>query len=591
MTKRIARPVSLDRLAEIPDVTMSLSDTLVFKTGSWRYVQPIYENKTAPCNATCPAGVNIQGQMRLVSQGKFREAAEMFRQEHPLPAITGRCCFHPCETGCNRKDFDEPLNINAIERRIGDEALKFKTTNPNKGLMKEKIAIVGSGPSGLTCAFYLAMMGYHVTIFEREAKPGGVLQYGIPDYRLPKDIVDKEVENIAGIGVEFVYNTEIGKDIELDQLKKDFDVVFIATGVWRSKKMRVENEDHPGVLSGLEFLKNVALGIEQEVGPKVAIIGGGNTAMDSCRTAKRMGLDPVVVYRRTRAEMPASEEEIDDAIEEGIPFEFLTAPLEVISKNGKVTGLKCQRMKLGRPDESGRRRPVAIEGSEFVMPVDNVLSAIGEEPDIPWVEGKLDLEWKKIVVGKLGATKDEKVFAGGDVIDQEHSVVDAIGAGKKAAIAIDAKFKGSDIDELIERVRVGDRGSVSTGKYFEQGPIETHDVVRFNDLNVDYFEPIPRVNRPKLAAEKRCSNFEEVKTGLTDEEVIAEAKRCFNCGSCIECDNCILFCPDIAVLRAPEGGVGVGNAPYVIDYEYCKGCLVCVHECPRSAMNWEEVVR
>lgn len=591
MSQRVARPVVLERLADIPDITRSMSDTLVFKTGSWRYVQPIYENKTSPCNEGCPAGVQIQQLMRLVAQGKFAEAAELYRQEHPLPATTGRTCFHPCETACNRAEFDSPVSINAIERRIGDEALKHRTVNPNKGLKKETIAVVGSGPSGLTCAFYLAMLGYGVTVYEKMPEAGGVLRYGIPSYRLPKDILAAEVANIAGVGVEFRCNTELGKDITLDQLKEQHDAVYLAVGVWRSKKLGAKGEDVPGVMSGLEFLKQVNAGQQVEIGKKVAIVGGGNTAMDCCRTALRLGSEPVVVYRRTRAEMPAIPEEIHEAEIEGIPFEFLTAPLEVISENGRVTGMKCQRMKLGKPDASGRRSPEPIGGSEFVMPVDTILSAIGEDPDIDWLDGKLELKWKKIVTGKLGTTADDKIFAGGDVIDQDHTVVHAIGAGKKAAIAIDSRLRGLDLDAIHETIRVGGKGSVSTAKYRTIGPEQSHTVVRYKDLNVDYFEPKERVQGAHLDPATRIHSFEEVNRGISDEQLIAEAARCFNCAACIECDNCILFCPDIAVLRAAEGGAGVGKAPYTIDYEYCKGCLVCVHECPRCAMNYEEVVR
>lgn len=591
MSERIPRPVPLEKLAQIPDITMSLSDTLVFKTGSWSYVQPLYANKTSPCNEACPGGVNIQAQMQLVAKGKFEEAAILFRQEHPLPAITGRCCFHPCEAGCNRKDFDQPLAINAIERRIGEEALKFRTENPNKGIKNQTIAVVGSGPSGLTAAFYLAMLGYKVTILEKEDKPGGVLRWGIPEYRLPNNIIDQEVENIQGVGVDFEYNVEVGNDVTLEQLKEKYDAVYLATGVWRSKKMRIENEEANGVMSGLAFLKSVVKGEELKAGPKVAIVGGGNTAMDASRVALRMGLDPVVVYRRTQAEMPAHGEEIQDAIDEGVKFEFLTAPLEAIEENGKLTGLKCQKMELGTPDESGRRRPVPVEGSEYIMPVDTILSAIGEEPAIDWIEGKLELEWNKIVVDSLGATKDEKVFAGGDVIDQDHTVIDAIGAGKKAAVAIDSKFQGADVKEIIEKIRVGSKGSISTGKFNGTAPAEVHEVAYFNDLNMDYFTVAPRAERKKLSPEERRNNFKEVVSGLSDEEAIAEAQRCFNCGTCIECDNCLLYCPDISVIRAAGGGEGVGGAPYRIDYDYCKGCLVCVHECPRSAMTFEEVVR
>ena len=589
MSERVARPVVFERLADFPDVTMSLSDTLVFKTGSWRYVQPVYENKTSPCNEACPAGVNIQGFMRLAAEGKFHEAALQYRQEHPFPAITGRVCFHPCETACNRAEFDEPLAINAVERRIGDEAQKIRTENPNRGRHSEKIAVVGGGPSGLTCAFYLAMFGYNVTLFEAKAKAGGVLRYGIPDYRLPQGILDSEIENIAGTGVDIQYGKALGVDFSVEELRKQYDAVYLATGVWKSKSMRVENEDAPGVMSGLEFLEQVSAGNPPKIGPKVAIIGGGNTAMDACRTALRLGCEPTVVYRRTRAEMPAITEEIDEAEAEGIPFEFLTAPLEVIVKGGKSVAMRCIRMKLGKPDESGRRRPEPIEGSEFEMPVDTILAAIGEDPEPEPLGDAFEMVWNKVKTDPLGQTSLDKVFAGGDLIDQPHTVVDAIGAGKKAAIGIDAMLRAVDQDELMERIRVGDKGSVSTGKFTGNGPVQTHYVVRYGDVNPDYFSPAPRAKMPHLEPAERTSSFEEVNKGLSDEQATAEAQRCFNCGACIECDNCILFCPDIAVLRDPDNGNGVGGAPYKIDYEYCKGCLVCVHECPRSAMIFEEV--
>lgn len=591
MSERIAKPIVFERLADVPEVSISLGSTMVFKTGSWRYVQPIYENKTSPCNEACPAGVNIQGFMRLAAEGKFSEAAVQYRQEHPFPAITGRVCFHPCEAACNRVDFDEPLAINAVERRIGDEALNIRTENPNKGMRKEKIAIVGAGPSGLTCAFYLAMMGYGVTVFEKMDKAGGILRYGIPDYRLPQHIIDTEVENIEGVGVRIEYNKALGEDFTLEELRSKFSAVYLALGVWRSRRMNIPGEDLPGVMSGLEFLARLNAGAPPEIGPEVAVIGGGNTAMDSCRSALRLGCRPTVIYRRTRAEMPADEEEIAEAEAEKIPFEFLTAPVEAIEKNGKVAGMRCIRMKLGKPDESGRRRPVPVEGSEFEIPIDTVLTAIGEQPEAEHVKDKLEFEWNKVKADRYGHTSEERVFAGGDLIDQPHTVVDAIGAGKKAAIGIDALLRGADLAELTEKIRVGEKGSVSTGKHLGLGPDETHAVAHYQDINPDYFVPEPRIKMPHLEPEARTDSFEEVNKGLSDDAAMAEAARCFNCGTCIECDNCLLFCPDIAVVRAPDSGKGIGSAPYEIDYEYCKGCLVCVHECPRSAMSFEEVVR
>jgi NADPH-dependent glutamate synthase beta subunit-like oxidoreductase len=591
MSERIAKPIIFERLADIPEYVMSLSDTLVFKTGSWRYVQPKYENKTSPCNEACPAGVDIQGFMRLASEGKFKEAAILYRREHPLPAVTGRVCYHPCETACNRAEFDEPLAINAVERRIGDEALNIRTENPNKGRRKERIAVVGAGPSGLTCAFYLAMLGYRVTVFERMPKAGGILRYGIPDYRLPREILDKEAENIAGVGVEFQFNKALGKDFTLEKLRGDFDAVYLAVGVWRSKRMGVPGEDLPGVKSGLEFLAEVSAGRPPKIGPKVAVIGGGNTAMDSVRTALRLGCEPTVVYRRTRAEMPAIEEEIAEAEAEKIPFEFLTAPVEVIAKDGRAAAMRCIRMKLGKPDESGRRRPEPVPGSEFEIPVDTILTAIGEEPELELVGDKLETKWNKVTADIYGHTSVERVFAGGDLIDQPHTVVHAIGAGKKAAVCIDALFRGLDLEKLNETIRVGGKGGISTGKHMGLGPEELHEVVHYQSINPDYFTPRPRAGMPHLEPSERTDSFEEVNKGLNDEAAVAEAQRCFNCGTCIECDNCILFCPDIAVLREPGGCAGAEKAPYKIDYEYCKGCLLCVHECPRAAMSFEEVVR
>jgi len=432
---------------------------------------------------------------------------------------------------------------------------------------------------------------YGITVYESKPAAGGVLRYGIPEYRLPNAILDIEVENIAGVGVEFAYNKTLGVDVSFEELRSRYDAVYLATGVWRSRRMGVPGEDSEGVMSGLEFLADVNSGKPPRIGPKVAVIGGGNTAMDSCRTALRLGCEPRVVYRRTRAEMPANEEEIREAEAEEIPFEFLTAPVEVIASNGKVSAMRCIRMELGKPDESGRRRPVPIEGSEFEVPVDTILTAIGEETDLDYLEEKLETKWKKIAVDPLGRTADGKILAGGDAIDQPHTVVNAIGAGKKAAIAIDAMLRVVDPEGLPERINVGEKGSVSTAKYMGSGPEQTHEVVRYADLNPDYFDPTPRAAMPHLPPAERTASFEEINKGLSDEAAMAEAQRCFNCGACIECDNCILFCPDIAVLRAPDGGEGVGKAPYEIDYEYCKGCLVCVHECPRSAMSFEEVLR
>lgn len=562
-----------------PPLPMSYQSTLVNKTGSWKYIRPVYQDKSAPCQEGCPAGEDIEGYMYLISQGRMKEALELLRRDNPFPAVCGRVCFHPCEMSCNRKDFDEALSINQVERFLGDYGLKNGTIPVIREKRKEAVAIIGSGPAGLSCAYQLTIMGYRVTVFEALKVLGGILRIGIPAYRLPKNILEAEIKLIQDMGVEIKTGVRVGKDIPFSDLDK-YQAIFVSTGVHISRSLGAKGEKQKEVLTGLDFLKDLNLGKEVKLGKRVAIIGGGNTAMDAARSALRLGSEPIVVYRRTRNEMPAIEDEIHEAERENIEFIFLAAPVEVISKNGKMREIECIKMKLGKPDESGRRRPEPIEGSNFKIRVDNVITAIGEKADLFYLPEDIKVEWGAIVVDELGRTNRKRVYAGGDVVDQPHTVVDAIHSGKKAAVAIDSDLREVKVD--YESIQIGETGGISMEKYLGTNTLQKMDhnkyIVHSEDINIDYFEKADRVDKPRTDVEESRKSFMEVNTGFTEEMLREEVSRCFNCGVCNECEVCLIFCPDNAILRKSD------EKGFEFKYDYCKGCGICAKECPRNAI-------
>jgi len=586
MAKTKLSKKEVEDLARGALVAVSFDTMEVNLTGSWRYMRPVYRDKVPPCNEGCPAGEDIERYMVYAAQGRFREAWETIKRENPFPGVCGRVCYHPCQGVCNRLHFEEAIGISDIERAIFDygkppleEIKELPTTHP------EKIAIVGSGPAGLACAYHLKRFGYAVTVYEAFPKAGGVLRVGIPDYRLPRDVLDREIAEIEALGVKIETGCRVGSDIAFEKIAEEYDAIFTATGVHVSRPMGVKGEDTPGVLSGLGFLKKVNMGEKVELGKRVSVIGGGNTAMDVARTALRLGAEVTVLYRRTRVEMPAHPKEVDEAIEEGIDIKFLTAPLEVLAgENGKVSGVKCQKMELGEPDSSGRRRPVPVPDSEFVVETDNVFSAIGEMPDLSYLPEDIKRdEWVVQIDAETGVASSPSVFAGGDIIEIPHMVVTAIGSGKRSALAIHAKLKGEDVKPMYEQVRVGHKSSLhasdlidpeDNGKY-----LKSDKVVAIDDINLNYFSREGRHRMKHLAPEERRTSFEEVNLGLPAEVAMKEAGRCFNCGVCNGCDNCFVFCPDSTILRK--------DGKYWVNYDHCKGCGVCVQECPRSALSLE----
>ncbi len=545
---------------EMPIRPMTVSSMLWNLTGSWRNVRPYYDFKTSPCILGCPTNENIQRYIYLVTEQKYEEAWGTIIEKNPMPAVTGRVCFHPCMANCTRRDYDEPVNINAIERSLGDMGLE----NPGwmkkvKASKKEKIAVVGSGPAGLSCAFYLMRQGYPVTLYEKDKALGGVLRWGIPEFRLPNDVLDRVIGTILDSGpVTVKTGVKVGIDVSMEQLEKDFDAVFLGMGLSRSRLLGVDGEEGAGVEPGLEFLRTVNGGGKVDPGVKVVVIGGGNTAMDVARCALRAGSDVTVVYRRTINEMPAIEEEIEDAEKEGVKFHFLATPIEMIRKSGKLVKVVFQKMKLGEPDDSGRRRPVPVEGEVFDLEVDRLFTAIGEKADLDGIEENLETEWNLIkTTGDFGETGRGRIFAGGDVVTGAASVVEAIAAGRKSAEKIGRLLSGQEDPEIEEPVTIG-----------------------IDNINTVYFKKVKQTRVPRLGVEEAKGSFKEIRTGYTREMLSGESERCFSCGVCNYCDNCWVFCPDVAIHRREE--------EYEFDYDYCKGCLVCVQECPRNAISTRE---
>jgi len=529
-------------------------------------LRPEYTPKKPPCGDTCPSSEPIRKYLRTIADYKkaekpmdeaFTMAWKALVDMNPIPAVMGRVCPHPCEGACNRQYLDEPLGINSVERFLGDFArknsLKFtKISDKGEG---RKVAVVGSGPAGLSCAYQLARRGYSVTIFEAMNEPGGMLRWGIPAYRLPRDVLKADIDRILDLGIELKLGTKVE---DMASLKKDFDAVFVGIGAWNSMKLGLQGEDAPNVFFGIDYLIALNRGEKPEIGDNVVVVGGGNTAMDAARMARRMGSKVTILYRRTIEEMPADKAEVQECQNEGIDIQYLAAPVKLNMTGDKVSSITAIRMELGEPDDSGRRRPIPKQGTEFDVPVSSLIPAISQAPNFGCFEVLREgRDWLK-VKEDMEATKQEGIWAGGDAT-KLGLVTDAVGHGRKAAESIHAKLTG----EVIERPRL---------------QLITHDKMR-----LDHYEKIPRGKRRYIPVEERFEDIDrEVDLGMDEESVIAEAERCMSCGMCFNCEKCWQFCQDGAIekLDAGKRPDPVTGAYFYFKLEKCVGCKKCAEECP-----------
>jgi heterodisulfide reductase subunit A len=480
------------------------------------------------CRATCPAEVNAQGFVTMMRHGKMDEALEIVRRSIPFPGVLGRVCISFCEAECERGMHDESISIRNLHRFLADyERTHGAAPVEAKIDKKERVAVVGGGPGGISCAYHLARMGYPVTIFEAREKAGGMLRYAIPDYRLPRDVLDEEIQRVVDMGVKIKTNTKV-KSIH-DLMEKGFRAVFVATGAWNSNKLGIAGEESEGVVHAIDFLEKVNKGERVQVGNRVAVIGGGDAAIDSARTAVRLGAKEVaLIYRRSHIELPAIPSEVEDAKEEGIKFMLLTSPVEILSSKGKLTGIRCVKMRLGEPDHSGRRRPVPIPNSEFTMALNEMIIAIGQSTDPRGLQTELNCsEWATVKADSTTLeTNVPGVFAGGDVVLGPLTVVKAVGHGKEAAVSIDRYIRGIDLKEgrAKERHRVQSFEVDKTGIPFEK-----------------------RASMSKQSVTTRVRKFSEVELGFNEAIAAAEAERCLGCAVCCECEQCVSACTRDAI--------------------------------------------
>lgn len=527
-------------------ITLEVGSSLANKTGAWRTERPVYLDRFPPCNQHCPAGENVQGWLYHAESGDYETAWRILMTDNPFPAVMGRVCYHPCQTACNRGKLDEAVGINAVERFLGDEALRRGWTVPVEAEPSGKrVLVVGAGPAGLSAAYHLVLLGHKVTVVDSGEEPGGMMRYGIPRYRLPRDVLAAEIQRILDMGVRFVGGHTV---TDLRAEMAGYDAAFLAVGAHVARRAYIPAGDTARILDAIKMLRDTNEAEPPQIGRRVVVYGGGNTAMDAARTARRLGAtDAVVVYRRTKDRMPAHESEVAAAEAEGVRMKWLSTIAR--ADVGKVL---IERMRL---DESGFPQPT---GEFEELDADTVVLALGQEPDLALLEGLPGVEIEKgvVKVGPNMMTGYPGVFAGGDMVPSERTVTVAIGHGKLAARHIDAWLRGTEYTPP------------------QPPPPATYDL-----LNTWYYSDAPAQIRPRLEVARRITTFDEVEGGLDEETALFEARRCMSCGNCFECDNCYGVCPDNAVIK-----LGPGRR-FMIDYDYCKGCGLCVAECPAGAIT------
>jgi len=537
----------------------------LFPTGNWRSIRPVYHDKMPPCNNACGTNEKIQGYLDLVKRGRYLDAYALIKEDMPFPSVTGRVCYHPCEQACNRGQYDEAISIRAVERFLGDFGLALPKDVVQAGPSNGKnVAVVGSGPAGHSAAYQLARLGYAVTIFEKSSKAGGLNRGGIPDWVLPQDVLDREIDRLTEIGVTIRTNTDVGKDVSWDDLRSGYDACILAVGLTESNRVRAEGEDTEGVLYGLPFLRDIGMGESTvKLGARVAVIGGGNTAIDCAREALRQGAEVVtmITVEGGTGDMPCVPEDLHDMLEEGVELLHGRAMTAVLG-NGHVEALE---LRPARFTGAVNASPIAIDreapADRFVA--DNVIVAIGQHAALDWLPAEFKNAQGTIQTDAFGRLGDTNVFAAGDVVQigtgQPLMVVNAVGDGKRVAFNVDKVLRG----EAIEPRRV---------------PIDV--IVDLDRMNMTYFPHFARVQQAMLEPASRRRLQDEVIEGYSEEQAVEEANRCFSCGTCNACDNCYLVCPEPCIVRDERS-----NGLYKILVDYCKGCRVCIEECPTGCLE------
>ncbi len=530
-------------------ITLDVGSSLANKTGSWRTSRPVYLDRLPPCNNACPAGENIQAWLYHAEGGNYEAAWRQLTQENPLPAVMGRVCYHPCEGACNRAQIDAAVGINSVERFLGDEAIKrgWSFAPPEKESGK-RVLVVGAGPSGLSAAYHLRRVGHQVKIIEAGPLAGGMMRFGIPKYRLPRDILDAEVKRITDMGVEIEYNRKV--DNILDTMKAGrFDAAFLAVGAHIAKRAYIPAGEAAKMLDAVSVLRDMEGEDKPMLGRRVVVYGGGNTALDVARTAKRLGAtEAIIVYRRNREKMPAHDFEVEEALQEGVMIKWLST-IKNMADEGTLTVEKMELDAKGFPQPTGEFETLEADTLVLALGQDVDLSLLNDVPGLTIKDGTVQ-------VGPNMMTGHAGIFAGGDMVPSERTVTVAVGHGKKAARHIDAWLSGATY-----------------------APAPKHELATFDKLNPWYYTDAPKTVRPVLDIARRTSTFDEVVSGLDETNALFEARRCLSCGNCFECDNCYGVCPDNSVIK-----LGPGKR-FEFNYDYCKGCGICVSECPCGAIK------
>ncbi|MDH7568423.1 MAG: FAD-dependent oxidoreductase [Armatimonadota bacterium] len=549
------------------------------KTGYQRFVRPVYVYTAcyAPCRAACPAGHDIAWALQLAAHGRLDLARHAFREESPFPGVTGRVCYHPCEHACNRGGYDEAIAIHTLERTLSDLANGDVVTPPPR-LYRESIGVVGAGPAGLTGAYHLARMGYPVTVYDANEHPGGALIYAIPAYRLPREVVAGEAASLHALGVAFRCGVRVGTDLSFATLREEHAAILLAPGLARARPFPVAAPSDPRIEAGLHFLRRAGAGDTVRLSGEVAVIGGGDVAIDAARTALRLGAGAVILCcPEPREEMPAHPDEVAAALAEGVQIRHRLAPVGVALTERGVELELAGVARVRRGDDGAVA--IAVGRGRQTLRVSHLIYAVGQEADLSFLPRPLG-EQARLRVGRWGETELPGVFAAGDVAGT-YNVVNAVGSAKRAAVGIDAYLRGRSLAGVEAQIGIGEGGAISMRAYHalrrgEPSP-PLNRPIGLQHLNLDYFAPARREVAPEVSPSARVRSFTEVCLPFTPEEALAEARRCFHCGTCDMCGNCFLFCPDSSVIQLEDWG-------FTIDLDHCKGCGVCVEECPRAAM-------